>query len=194
VLHWADLFVEIIFTRIMSARTALLNSFQRQHWRSAKRRQPLPAHWRPWLTDRGSLTRRLVQASQHSFSVERLRQGWQTMRPSEQVCLQQPAHHWALIREVMLRGHQQDWVFARSIIPRNTLRGRHRALRSLGNQSLGSWLFSDPSIQRGDLEICRLEDQHSVYWARRSIFRLEGQPLLVIEVFLPSLRRVEYPG
>jgi chorismate--pyruvate lyase len=59
-------------------------------------------------------------------------------------------------------------------------------------------LFADPHLLRGDFELALigpddplvpagLRGAHAL-WARRSVFRLRGKPLLVQEVFLPACR------
>ena len=150
-----------------------------------------PAAWYSWLTDSGSLTQRLVKLSEGQFRVEVIRQGWYLPTRSEAKALGMRSRQYALIREVQLFGKEQIWVYARSIIPATTLTGRQRQLRMLGNRSLGSLLFSDPSMRRGPLQVSRLQlqDQRPV-WARRSLFYLSNKPLLVCEVFLPELLQV----
>ena len=98
-----------------------------------------------------------------------------------------------LVREVRLLGCGQTWVHARSLIPATTLTGRHRKLAHLGNRPLGEVLFSDPGMQRGDIETARvpLYSADSRAWARRSVFMLDHKPLLVSEVFLPPLLRLQ---
>jgi chorismate--pyruvate lyase len=150
-----------------------------------------PPQWYSWLTDSGSLTQRLVKLSQGDFQVEVVRQGWFLPTRSEARALRMRSRQHALIREVRLLGKGQTWVYARSIIPAKTLTGRQRQLRMLGNRSLGSLLFSDPSMRRGPLQISQLLlDTGERVWARRSLFYLSGKPLLVCEVFLPELLQV----
>ncbi len=152
-----------------------------------------PQVWRSWLTDSGSLTKRLIELSDGDFRVEVVRQGWQRPTRSEAKALGMGSREKALIREVQLIGNDQPWVYARTIIPATTLTGRHRTLKLLGNRSLGSLLFSDRSMRRGPLQISRLKlsDDKTPVWARRSLFYLADKPLLVCEVFLPALQRVK---
>lgn len=164
-------------------------------WSSLRRVSQLhaPVRWRPWLTDRQSLTQHLIAASQGHFKVRLIKQGWGRPTHSEARALNIPPRQLAVIREVQLLGNDQVWVYARSVIPASTLTGRERQLHHVGNRSLGSVLFSDPTMRRGPLQISRLtlSDGQSV-WARRSKFYLSGKPLLVCEVFLPALEQVHY--
>jgi chorismate--pyruvate lyase len=108
------------------------------------------------------------------------------------------------VREVLLMSNDSPLVYARSILPLDTLRGRYRRLRRLGRTPLGKVLFSDPSMTRGDMQFAqfRLGREKGAggqlpIWGRRSIFYLVGKPLLVSEIFLPrmnSLCRVDRAG
>lgn len=178
----------------MPIKAALTQQSFDTRWTSFRRpfEQAAPQAWRSWLTDSGSLTQRLVKLSQGNFRVEVVRQGWLRPTRSEAKVLGMKTRQFALVREVQLLGNDQPWVFARSIIPAKTLTGSHRQLRMLGNQSLGTLLFTDPTMRRGPLQISRLNtpDANEV-WARRSIFYLANKPLLVSEVFLPELLQVK---
>jgi chorismate--pyruvate lyase len=152
---------------------------------------------RPWLLDEGSLTRRLVDSGQR-FRVQRLHQGWGTPRHSEQRTLGCPRRGAALIREVALLLDEVPVVFARSVFPYRSLCGSLAHLRRLEASSLGAILFSDPSMRRSPFRVACLAP-HSAYlppalrqpepaWARRSVFSVAGQRLLVSEVFLAAFR------
>lgn len=151
-------------------------------------------HWRPWLCERGSLTQQLRKASQGQFDVELLRLFWAQPTRAEALRLGIPLRQRTLIREVHLCGYGKPWVFARSVIPATTLKGDDRRLLMLGNRSLGSLLFSDPSIRRGQIEVTRLTHQQQRCWARRSVFTLQQGPILVMETFLPSMASIAYPS
>ncbi len=164
-------------------------------WRSY-RRPPcirLSRHWRNWLLDKGSLTARLKALSGGDFKVEVVSQGWQLPNLSEARALNIDPRLRVLVREVRLIGYGQVWVHARSLIPATTLTGRHRKLAHLGSRPLGEVLFKDVSMRRSEIETARVPlavtdgPEHHLAWARRSVFRLDHKPLLVCEVFLPTL-------
>jgi chorismate lyase len=155
----------------------------------------LPGALRPWLLDKGSLTERLIRASQGRFGVRVLRQ--QVTRPRLDEINALGIHHGrgALVREVLLLGNGTPWVYARSILPLTTLTGRLRSLKQLDDRPLGARLFADPSMHRGVMEIARipaaslpanLASTASALWGRRSLFFLDQKPLLVSEIFLPG--------
>ena len=158
-------------------------------------RTPVPARWRPWLLDSGSLTERLLAASGGDLRVRVLKQHWARPRPDERRILTLGAGRRALIREVLLIGCGEPWVYARSVLPPDLLRGRHRFLAHLGERPLGGLLFRNPALRRSRIEVSQrpvpplpgLEYRPAERaWRRRSLFHLDGKPLLVAEMFLPG--------
>lgn len=164
--------------------------------RVPRQHRPSPA-LQGWLLDEGSLTARLIALSHGDFYVEVLRQ--KIMRPgvSERRCLKMKRHELALVREVILHGDHQPWIFARSVLPLSSLTGRLRHLRKQGTQPLGAFLFNQTDLVRSEIAVRCLGPEH-VYvpaplcgelplWGRRSVFYLDQKPLLVSEVFLSDL-------
>ena len=112
-----------------------------------------------------------------------------------------PLRQYALLREVYLYCGKIRVVYARSIIPLKTLTGRQRQLAHLGERPLGGFLFACPSMQRGQVQLASIPAGSPVHgravqsqdpeagslWGRRSVFRLEGKPLIVAEIFLPAI-------
>lgn len=158
----------------------------------------LPAATRAWLLDDGSLTGRLIASGAGHFSVNRLRQCWQTPRPSEQRLLGIVPRQRALVREVMLMIDATPVVFARSVFPASSLTGELRHLRQLRNRALGAILFRYTGMHRSPFEIARMAGdsaylptflhQPEPAWGRRSCFDIDGKRLLVSEVFLRHFR------
>lgn len=158
-----------------------------------------PAPLRPWLTDRQSLTKRLVQASGGQFRVQVVNQFWGRPQQSEREQLGLNEHEVCFIRHVQLRCFDQPWVFARTVIPHATLHGPLRSLTRLGSKPLGAVLFANPAICRENLQIARLSRGQGMYnaatsglensddiWGRRSRFGFHDHTLLVSEIFLPA--------
>lgn len=154
-----------------------------------------------WLTHSGSLTARLIDASNGHFNVHIVRQIIGVPRLDERRALNMKRPALALIREVILCGQDEPWVFARSLLPLASLTGRLRHLRKQGNRPLGAFLFSQPQLLRSAIAVARISRDHAYLpanlvgtaplWGRRSIFRLQEKslqqkPLLVSEVFLPA--------
>ncbi|GIX31779.1 MAG: putative chorismate pyruvate-lyase [Porticoccaceae bacterium] len=167
-------------------------------WRPARRwsAAELPAPWRRLLADRSSLTARLRRQAGGRLAVDLIRQAVVPPHPLEARFLGLPPRRAALVREVFLGVPGQRWVYARSVIPLAVLVGHRRALRRLGERPLGTVLFADPDLERGEPEIARLPatavpglaGQAGWLWGRRSRFRAGASNLLVVEVFLPDYR------
>ena len=173
-------------------------------WCAAKAKYAqLPKKLRSWLLARDSLTSKLVKAAEGDFRVELLSQKVARVYASEAHLLGLKNNRQALVREVILYGKQQPWVFARSVMPLTTLTGRLRALRKLDNRPMGHHLFSYPYMRRSAIEIASIgaaQDYlpkslrpltaaiQSPLWGRRSVFHLDNKPLLVSEVFLGTFR------
>ncbi|WP_240615624.1 chorismate--pyruvate lyase family protein [Alteromonas facilis] len=148
-----------------------------------------------WLLDTGSLTERL-QSMCRQFQVQVL-------------CHQQQPQQTAgagnpFIRDVLLLGDGQPWVFARSVIPEAINNGE---LLDLGSQPLGQRIFNDPRFVRGEFELCSLSYErllaampqpyaaqlvplhetsiHKLF-GRRSSFTFLHYSMSVAEIFLPQ--------
>jgi chorismate--pyruvate lyase len=166
-------------------------------------RRALPASLVSWLLNTPSLTRRLRAECRDSFCVRVLSQSWRRPLHNERVALGMANHEVGLVREVQLLCRQKPWVFARTVIPVQTMSGSVRRLARLGTRPLGGLLFADPSVRRGALEIASIAPGHSLYgtatggangapiWGRRSVFHLDNKPLLVSEVFLSEVGQGE---
>lgn len=156
--------------------------------------------YRRWLIDRGSLTRQL-QRRCADFRVQPVRLCNTRLRTEEAGLLDISTRSRVLLREVRLHGGGEAAVFARSLLPYRSLRGRWQGLGALGNRPLGGELFADPSMVRTPIAYRKLAWHHELYrravdqleapppalWARRSVFRLRGAAILVTEVFLPQV-------
>lgn len=160
-----------------------------------------PGRLRPWLTDRGSLTSRIV-ARCPAFSVKLLFQGRRRVSRDERFV--SGGARRALVREVYLNCRRTPVVFAHSILDARALRGTWRSLARLGTKPLGAALFANPRVRRFPLHYRRLNRGHDLHrraaqalrqepgelWARRSLFMLKGSPILVTEVFLPGILKL----
>lgn len=161
-----------------------------------------------WLSNRASLTARLVAQCQQ-FRVQRLYQGIAACSADEcaliypQVGLR--GGRKALTREVILRCDDQAVVYAHSVMPLQANASQWPRFAGLGEKSLGTTLFSDPLVARGALSFASLPARHplrqrihalqlcgtddrQILQARRSVFQRRGASLLVTEVFLPAMR------
>jgi chorismate--pyruvate lyase len=157
---------------------------------------------RGWLTDRSSLTRKLIDHCSH-FRVQRLRQ--QRARCLLDECSAVGLSKRVVVheREVLLRCDDTPVVFAHTIVPVTATASDWPFFSSLGERSLGTTLFGDPQVSRGALEFARLHGGHPLVrracaavgmdqletplFARRCLFKRKNGLLLVTEIFLPTL-------
>ena len=172
-------------------------------WRPVRRlnRAVIPEKYRPWLLDPASLTERLIGHCRQRFQVQLLDQRRARVLCSEARAVGMRHGTRAVVRQVQLMCGDTPWVYARTIIPPSTLARKFHRFSRLGTRSLGAVLFSDPSMQRGEVEVTcltpadflyglatrELRNKPAVIWGRRSLFRLGGKPLLVCEFFLPDI-------
>lgn len=175
-------------------------------WHSAKNFE-LSALQKQWLLSTSSLTILLNELSDNNFSINVKSEGissdtlHELIKDTPLSTLNEPF----FIREVTLNGNGVPWVYARTAIPKTTLHSSNDALTKLGSSSLGNYLFTHPSFQRSSHEIAYLEKENKLYqkacqavdnstlpplWARRSVFILDENPLLVSETFLPAFWKI----
>ena len=185
----------------------ILNMFDHQNLRPTRwcpyrcyLRSGIPADLAGWLLDPASLTKRLLGLCQGDFRVRLLAQLWERPRCDEAQALGMRNHSLALVRQVQLLCGETPLVYARTVIPAASMRGKLRRLANLGTKPLGARLFADPGMRRGIVELARITCGQQLYedamhcsskrtdaiWGRRSVFRIAGKPLLVSEIFLPG--------
>lgn len=180
----------------MRARTAL-----RAHWSYHVNRAVVSPAMRDWLTDTASLTMKLTLRSAE-FRVQRLHQGrrfsladeYEAIGLARRACIQE--------REVLLRCDGVPVVFAHTVVPLSATAADWPFFGTLGERSLGTTLFGDPLVWRGNLQFARLPAGHALarraaaatgaalnggLHARRCLYRRRNGVLLVTEVFLPAI-------
>ena len=170
------------------------------HW------QPAPStagRYRPWLTDRGSLTAR-IKARCPGVWVKVVFQGLRRPDRDERFVFSRGRGARVLVREVLLCCGDTPVVFAHTVLDPDDLHGVWRSVARLGNRPLGAALFADARITRFPLRQRKIGWHHELHrrvssavpgappslWARRSLFRLHNSPILVTEVFLPEILRL----
>lgn len=154
-----------------------------------------------WLSDRGSLTRSVIGSCDGRFRVELIRQEHASALPGEAALLDAGPAQSTLVREVRLYCGRHAWVFARTLLPLQRLRGPVLALTRLGQRPLGEVLFSDPTTRRLCVEVARITPRHRLFQratvhlgrppamicGRRTLFEYRGERILVNELFLPGI-------
>ncbi len=160
-----------------------------------------PLAVRNQLTDSGSLTKRIIRGCSGQFRVEVLSQGFTAINRSERQRLHLQCGETANTRSVLLYCGDHPWVFAHTVIPHYALRRSLRRLTQLGNRSLGAVLHASRVMERSGVEYARFLPHHRMFqeattmlkraphslWGRRILYRIDGDPLLVNELFLVDL-------
>jgi len=150
-----------------------------------------------WLTDSGSLTQRLRDHAGISFRLHVLAERREPLRRTDAVRMQVEPEQQALIREVRLDADGRAAIHAVTVLPASTL-AAHPELAALGARPLGEALFERADVARAPFEVACLGPSHPLaaraleaageqrarLWARRSVVRVAGQPLLIHECFL----------
>jgi chorismate--pyruvate lyase len=160
-----------------------------------------PRQLQTWLSDTGSLTRKLEAAFESRIEVLVLADRLHTIHSDESRFFHGRTKR-CRVREVLLLIDGQPIVIARSIIPTFTASGSNHATLKLGAKPLGAVLFQGRNRNRSRIkahrEIAQLNRRHPLRkdcqrhypemptgsWARRTLYHLKGHPLLVNEVFL----------
>lgn len=150
-----------------------------------------------WLLDTGSLTERLQS---HCMNFELSVIGQRPTQPELEEIAQFSGGNsvtsptkWQ-VREVLLSGNGQPWVFARSILPQALC---EMEFEELGSQPLGQIIFNDRRFVRRPFQLLRILPQQGFQrkvgietdmplWGRRSVFDFNQLQLMVAEVFLPQ--------
>ena len=134
-----------------------------------------------WLSHKGSFMERLKIHGILDAKIKVLAQSWQM--PWESECELLQTQEFALVREVSIKSGEKCWMYARTIFTKAILEGELACLAHLENRPLGTILFKDPLLTRGEFEYL------SVYnaYARRSLFKKQEKSLLLTEVFMPDM-------
>ena len=173
-------------------------------WRSRLFPAPQNPRLASWLTEPGSLTAR-CEAACGCFRIRVLRQELNRPMPDEAGVFRLRPGQRTWVREVLLECDGVPVIYAHTVLPLTPRGQLTRWLAGLGSRSLGSLLFALPGFARDPIEFRRLDRHHPLYrraaratggegsllWARRSAHSFGGQTVLVTEVFLPAILRLE---
>lgn len=189
-----------------------VTEFEGSHWRqlSEINHEIIPHQVREWLTKPYVLTQALKRVCS-DFCVKVKQEDVKPLQADEIAALGCYHNPNGYIRETYLGSRDNALVYARVTMPQSTYEFKRKDFENLGNRPIGeSLLYNDPSVTRSGFEINRItlndellfdsEVHESFYkamieksarlpelWARRSIFRLSGYPLLITEVFLANI-------
>jgi fumarylpyruvate hydrolase len=176
-----------------------------------------PSHWSPladvagrvppdllsWLAEPGLLTARVRALCGPAMGFRRLGRLREAELSSSLRDRLKVDDATCLLREVEFSSEGDRIVFAQTVLTASTVE-RYPWLSELGDSPLGEALRQvDDPLEREPLEYAQLAAGHPLadaarpgtghvaLWARRAVYRLGGFPILVQEVFLPELLRVQ---
>ena len=88
------------------------------------------------------------------------------------------------VREVILLGNKSPKVYAKSLIPVNTIENGFSKLGSLGTKPLGDILFEKNIFNKIEVIYSTFSDEISLFWGRKTKYLVKSLPFSVMEIFL----------
>lgn len=198
---FAERYVGPRFVREARRRGGRARRLEPARWSAAP---PADDLWRYWTTLRGSLTTAIASRCE-AVRVRPRFEGPVVLRADLAGRVGLPQGEPAYVRDVVISADGEPVVLARAALAERDCTGVWGDVRSLGDRPLADLVFAQPGIRRAAFEFQRVGDlaalvgsassgvgaQGTGHWARRSTFVRAGRPLLLIEVFLPALARLD---
>lgn len=154
----------------------------------------------PFLVHKASLTQLIQEHCPGQFNVQLIDASWQMAQNDELELLSLTDNISTFIRKSLLKCDDKTIVYARTVIPEQTLTGKNKKLVELGDKPLGDFLFSDATTYRSDIRYAKIPVNTELHneattgcnitaelWARQSLIFIAQQPLAITEIFLPSI-------
>lgn len=151
-----------------------------------------PSKLLPWLNAEGSLTAMLEIEAGQPLKVQRSFEGYRLLSLLQKqqlgltgAALNRPMLAW--VREAQLYGSDElPWVWAQSIFPLASLKGRARRLQQLKGTPIGYVLFK----RNRTLPSQRIIQHTNEGWQRQTCYDWYGRKILISETFLPLFCQV----
>ena len=134
-----------------------------------------------WLNESGSITSRIKSFS--NFRLKLLRDGPGEVNAAEDDLIIKN-YKENNIREVVLFSDEEPFIYAKSILPLETIRLGLDALGNLKENPLGDILFSNPEIKKKYMLFAKFESNKRIFYGRKGIYTVKGYPFSVCEIFL----------
>ena len=157
-------------------------------------------HLSRFLFEDGSLSRLIQDKFKGKFHIDLINESWVTPMSYEKKVLSLRKNEIAFVREAYLNCNNKKLVYARTVIPKQTLKKKNQNLTRLGKKPLGEILFSSDKIYRDNIKYAKIPLSNELHsrakgnynissglYSRQSIFYIKNKPLLVFEVFLPDI-------
>ena len=153
-----------------------------------------------FLFEDGSLSRLIRDKFRGRFHIDLINESWVIPMSYEKKVLSLRDNEIAFVRESYLNCNNKKLVYARTVIPKQTLKKKNQNLTRLGQKPLGEILFSSDKIYRDNIKYAKIPLSNELHnsakgncnissglYSRQSIFYIKNKPLLVFEVFLPDI-------
>ena len=134
-----------------------------------------------WLNEPGSITSRIKSFS--DFKLKLLRDGPGEVDAAEDDLIISN-YKENNIREVLLYSDEAPLIYAKSIIPLETIRLGLGVLGNLKENPLGDILFSNREIKKEYMLFSKFESNKKIFYGRKGIYTVKGFPFSVCEIFL----------
>ena len=130
-----------------------------------------------WLNEAGSITSRIKSFS--NFKLKLLKDG-----PGEVDIIEDDLiisnYEENNIREVILLSNEEPLIYAKSIIPLETIKLGLNILGNLKENPLGDILFSNPEIKKKYMLFARFQSKEEIFYGRKGIYTVKGLSLIHI--------------
>ena len=134
-----------------------------------------------WLNESGSITSRIKSFSDFKLKLLRDSPGEVDADDDDLIISNYKENN---IREVLLYSDEEPLIYAKSIIPLETIRLGLGVLGNLKENPLGDILFSNPEIKKEYMLFSRFESNKKIFYGRKGIYTVKGFPFSVCEIFL----------
>ena len=134
-----------------------------------------------WLNESGSITSRIKSFSDFKLKLLRDSPGEVDAAVDDLIISNYKENN---IREVLLYSDEEPLIYAKSIIPLETIRLGLGVLGNLKENPLGDILFSNPEIKKEYMLFAKFESNEKIFYGRKGIYTVKGFPFSVCEIFL----------
>ena len=134
-----------------------------------------------WLNESGSITSRIKSFSDFKLKLLRDSPGEVDAAVDDLIISNYKENN---IREVLLYSDEEPLIYAKSIIPLETIRLGLGVLGNLKENPLGDILFSNPEIKKEYMLFSKFESNKKILYGRKGIYTVKGFPFSVCEIFL----------
>ncbi len=136
---------------------------------------------RSWLLEKGPITHRIKLTEE--FKLQIICDEEKEVPESELKFLKFDSKRNRL-REVLLHGNNTPRVFARSVIPNETIEYGFKKLGELGSKPLGDILFNKDIFKKELMQYASFKINQNIFWGRKARYTVKSYPFSVMEVFL----------